>query len=161
MKVLKNLLYVTAVMMAAVAFTSCSDDDDDLPNVNFSFDYSGATVVDGSMYVVHGETLEIEGLSVTPVNPRHQASIGKAVYYWDYEWLFSSVVPPFGLNIDTDRVPVGTHLLQIKCTVLETGCSMATATVSYKVNVVASTDDIPLPQNPGQEGPQPRIDISR
>lgn len=55
----KLFFYLLALPLMALAFTSCDDDDKDLPNVTLSIQYSGATEEDGTLFVEQGQTLKI------------------------------------------------------------------------------------------------------
>lgn len=146
MKKVLSLLLLALPM--AFAFTSC-DDDDDLPNVTMSITVENAVQQDGIIYVVQGDTLVIEGITVTN-NEKGNAAITAATYYWDYYRLGTNIVAPYGYAIVTTRTedniegtPLGNHLLEIQCPLLAEDKAVATALMVYKVCVVESADDIP------------------
>ena len=57
---MKKILYALLLALP-FALSSCSNDDE-LPEVNISVDYSGATEVDGVYYVIEGEELMARAL---------------------------------------------------------------------------------------------------
>lgn len=69
-------------MLPMLMLVSCSDDD--LPDVKMKVTYSGATSVDGTLYVVQDSTFSIDGLYVEAVNSKHNAALSGASYYWDF-----------------------------------------------------------------------------
>jgi hypothetical protein len=72
-----------------------------------------------------------------------------ATYYWDAFRLGTAVVQPYKFQIVTnDSTPVGQHLLQIETPILADDKSAAIGVVSYAVEVVADSTEIPqLPIN--------------
>ena len=140
----------------AFTTTSCSDDDD-LPNVEMSITVSGAECIDGTIYVVQGNTLNIESINVTNNEPDKAATITSADYYWDYRLIGTAMLPPYGFKIETvktegdiEGTPLGEHLLQIEAPLLAVDKEVATAILVYKVVVVASEDEIPENPDPDQ-----------
>lgn len=138
--IMKRLIYLLFALPLFLA--SCSNDDE-LPEVKFTVDYSGAVSVDNVLYVVQGDTLAIDEINVTPVDGTKPATIGAASYSWDYLFIGTSMTPPFGLELQTATLPVGNHILQFETTVFQEGKSIASAYFSYKVKIVESADDIP------------------
>lgn len=126
-----------------IGLTSCSDDDD-LPDVDFHLDISGGVSVDGVIYVVEGEDLVINSVSVTNNESDKSAIITAATYYWDAFRLGTSAVPPYGFTINiSEGTALGKHELTIECPVYAVDKSPAVANVFYPVQVVESADDIP------------------
>lgn len=147
MKKILSLLLLTLPL--AMGFTACSDDDD-LPDVNMSITVSNATKIGDVIYVVQGDTLYIDSIAVVNNEAGKAAAITAATYYWDYQPLGTSMIPPYGFAIVTAApegefagTPVGKHLLQIETPLLAVDKQLATAVLVYTVEVVASKDDIP------------------
>lgn len=140
---MERLKFLALALVAALPliFTSCSNDDD-LPEVNLSVAFSGATEKNGTLYVVEGDDLVIDGITVTPVSGTKKATLGAAAYYWDYQPLGTSMVEPFGMSIHTDRLPAGDYLLQINTTVFQVDKAVGIAYMSFPVRVVAA-DQLP------------------
>ncbi len=143
---MKKFIYLAIALIALpFALTSCSDDDD-LPNVDYTIAISGGVMdqTDNVIYVVQGDTLNIESLGVKNLDSNKVAAITGADYYWDYTWLGASTLPPYGFSIAvTDATPVGKHLLQIKTGVVAVDKEPAIGIVAYEVNVVADAADLP------------------
>ena len=59
----KYLLSILAALPMVFAFSACSDDDNDLPDVDFDFTFENAVVSDGTVYF--GLLFEPECLSTT------------------------------------------------------------------------------------------------
>lgn len=134
------------LMLPMLAFLPACDDDDDMPQVNISFSYSGGVVADGLVYVVKPDTLVVESINVVPVRQGHKAICTGPVNYWlDGYPIATSFISPFGVRIPTDGLEIGTHTLSANMGIAEEGYSLATAMVSMKISVVADTDDIPQP----------------
>ncbi len=141
---MKKLYYFLLLALPMIMATSCDDDDNDLPDVDISLEISGGVNVDGTIYVVRGETLEITGITVTNRDPNKEAVITSATYYWDYREIGVSVTAPYGGTIaTTENTALGDHLLQIECPLFAVDKSPATAVMTYNVVVVESADDIP------------------
>ncbi|MDE7468157.1 MAG: hypothetical protein K2M61_07365 [Muribaculaceae bacterium] len=138
----KKFLLALAVAVPAVAFTSCSDDDD-LPDVNFDVAISGGTVVDGTIYTVAGDTLTIDGIKVVN-NENKNAIISYANYYWDYRYIGQNPVEPFGYQIYISEATVpGKHILEIYTPVFAVDKEPAFAVLAYPVVVVDDEADLP------------------
>ncbi|MCM1517915.1 MAG: hypothetical protein NC117_04665 [Pseudoflavonifractor sp.] len=134
---------VLLLLVLPFILTAC-DDDDKIPDVNFDVTMSGGVSIDGTVYVVQGDILSVDGITVIAGdNVTKGVSLGGATYYWDYEFAGATVQAPFGCSFDTESARIGNHLLQIECPVLAVGFAPATALVSYFVTVVESEDDIP------------------
>lgn len=146
----KAFLYLLLLAsLPMIGLTSCSDDGDDLPDVNFSLDIEGGVSVDGVIYVVEGEDLVISAVNVTNNESDKSAIITAATYYWDAYRLGTSAVPPYGFTISiSEGTPLGRHELAIECPVYAVDKSPAVANVFYPVEVVESADDIPTGSAP-------------
>ncbi len=148
---MKKLLYLIAMALPlAFVATSC-DDDEDLPNVEMNVAFSGAKFIDGSLFVVQGDTLTIDSVTVTNLEKGKAAMLTSATYYWDAVRLGTAIVQPYKFQIVTnDSTPVGQHLLQIETPILADDKSAAIGVLNYPVLVVADTTDIPskTPTNP-------------
>lgn len=124
------------------ALTSCSNDDD-LPQVDISIDYSGATEVDGVFYVVAGNTFAIDALKVTPLDGYGKATLSTTAYYWNYQFVGSTIVEPFGMKFETEGMEPGNAVLQINTTVAQVDRSIGIAYFTLPVKIVESEGDIP------------------
>lgn len=140
---MKRLFYLFIFALPLLGFTSCSDDDD-LPDVDFIVDISGASYVDNTIYCVAGETFTIEGVKVVNNEKGKEALITYAEYFWDYQRLGVSAQEPFAFEIYVDpETPIGEHLLEIYTPVYAVDKTPAFAMMTFNVQVVESAADIP------------------
>lgn len=138
---MKKLFYLLLLALPVIGMNSC-DDDDDVPNVSLSATIDGATRVDNTLYVVSGDTINIESINLID-NTKKGAVIGSASYFWDYYRLGGTIVAPYGMDIDTKGVPDGNHLLQIRVSIYAVDYSPCVGYMEYPVKIVASENDIP------------------
>lgn len=143
MKKIHLLLLSLLALPLFMGLTSCNDDND-LPNVDMSIAISGGEAVDGKIYVVQGDTLTVEGITVTNLDSKKTATITAATYYWDYYRLGTAMIPPYGFQIvTTDETTVGNHLLEIESPLYAVDKAPAVGIQVYDVVVVANASDIP------------------
>lgn len=143
---MKKYLIALLTLIPLLAFTAC-DDDDNLPNVDFDLTIDGAVNVDGTLYVVRGETLTVE--SITVINKDGGgAFITSASYYWNGYFLGRTVQPPFGFEIETNEsTRLGRSRLEIYAPLFASDKTLANAFIQYGVTVVESSEDIPGADN--------------
>lgn len=139
---MKKFLYTLLLLAAPVLMASCSNDDE-LPQVDMSIDYSGATETEGVLYIVSGDKLSIDAINVTPLKGYGKATIGATAYYWNYQYIGTSIEEPFGIAIDTEDMPVGDYVLQINSTVYQVDRSVGMAYFTIPVKIVDQPDDVP------------------
>lgn len=140
---MKKLLYLLILALLPVALASCSDDDD-LPQVDFTLNIQGGSYADGAIYVVQGQNLTIESITVTNMESNKGAMITSASYYWDGYYLGAAIQPPYGFEIETtDQTPLGRHTLEIVSPLYAVDKEIATSVLVYTVQVVSSEDEIP------------------
>ena len=151
---MKKLFYLLLLALPVIGMNSC-DDDDDVPNVSLSATIDGDTRVDNTLYVVSGDTLDIESINLID-NTKKGAVIGSASYFWDYYRLGGTIVAPYGMDIDTEGVPVGNHLLQIRVSIYAVDYSPCVGYMEYPVKIVASENDIPTE---GDIEPSPTVGL--
>ena len=143
----KFLTYALAIIALPFAVSSCSDDND-LPNVDYSIAISGAVVNDstGTIYVAQGDTLNIESITVKNLESDKNAAVTDAEYYWDYNFIGNSPLPPYGYKIYvSDQTPLGDHELTIRMGVVAVDKSPAVGIVSYNVVVVENDSTATTP----------------
>lgn len=141
-KFIYSILFAVLPLMA-VSFVSCSDDDD-LPNVDITVDVDNATIVNGTIYVVQGDTLDITAVNVKNNDTSKNAAITNVRYFIDGYYFGTSFFQPYpAYNITDADTPVGKYQLGITCTVLAVDKSIAQGVLSYPIVVVASADQIP------------------
>ena len=139
----KILYYLLTVPM--LGLISC--DSNKIPDVDIVATFDGGTQVDDLYYVVQGDELQVTGIHV--VNDDIQASIGNVTYYWDYTPIGISTTAPYALNISTDEVSIGYHILTAEMPVYAVGYSISSGFMAKKIVVVADYDDIPTDSTPG------------
>ncbi len=135
-----KLIFLLAALPLLLA--SCHDDKD-LPKVNISIDYSNAVQLDGTIYVVQGDTLVIDAVNVTPEREGAKVGLGSVTYFLDGWMIGVNPVSPFGANIVTTDLATGNHILALEMPVLEVGCELATGYITVPLTIVATADDIP------------------
>lgn len=151
MKTLYYFLFVLPLFLV-----SCNDDDN-LPNVDFEVSISNGLNIEGILYVLKGDTLSVDSIEIVSLDNKG-AVIGSVTYYWDYYMLISNPFPPYNVNILTDRLNLGNHLLQFECPVYVVDYPLFTAYFSYPIKLVESIDDIPnLPSMPLELIPKIKI----
>lgn len=148
---MKKLYYLLLALPLAF-FASC-DNDDDLPEVDMSVEMSGGMISDGVIYMVQGDTLSVESVSVKSLTDK-PATAGATTYFWDYRPAATVIAAPYTMEFDTALTPVGNHLLQIQTGVYQVDKTAAFVVLSYKVKVVESAEEIPEGATPMPEGPQ-------
>ena len=141
---MKKLLYL--LLLLPLSFLASCDDDDDMPDVRVDVSMSNVTQYEGITYVVQGDTLVVNSVTVEPVTGG-RATLTGVEYVWD---IYSqnmgigySPIAPFGIRIPTNTVGLGNHLLQLRTAILQVDKSVANALISYPIKVVESADDIP------------------
>ncbi|MCI9284662.1 MAG: hypothetical protein HFJ91_02420 [Muribaculaceae bacterium] len=153
----KLFFYLLALPLMALAFTSCDDDDKDLPNVTLSIQYSGATEEDGTLFVEQGQTLKIDALEAVPAEGTKKATLGQTIYYWDGLPVYSTIVVPFATEINTTGMELGEHSLGVRSTVYQVDKEVGFALATFKVMVVAPEEN---PDEPGSGTITPEVRIS-
>lgn len=147
---MKKILSLMLVGMALVCSLSSCSDENSIPDVNFKVDFSGG-VVDpstGTIYVVQGETLKINSVTVTNVESDKAAAVTFVEYYWDYGLLGTSSIMPYEFTIiTTEGTALGGHELTLRAGVVAVGKEPAIAVLGYNVEVVQDAADIPV-ENP-------------
>lgn len=137
MKKLLYLLFLLPLCMLA----SCHDDDD-LPNVDVTVTVSNVAVVDGDdIYVVQGDTLRVDGVSVKGNGSR--ATIYSVTYALDGISFIVSPISPFGLSLPSYNLKIGEFDLDLVFDLLQEDKTPATAAIDYDVHVVADKNALP------------------
>lgn len=148
MKKLYLYLFAAILPILGLSMASC-DDDDNMPNVSISFDFDQGTVVDGTVYVVQGDTVGIKAIDIVNNEAGKGAAITNVNYYWDGMFYAPAIFEPFAMIFPTsENTPLGDHTISATCSVLAVDKTLASAIVNATVRVVASADDIPTPTSP-------------
>lgn len=137
---MKKFLYLLFALPLLV-FSACHDDDD-VPNVDLDIQLSGVTVKDNVIYVVQGEPITIESVSLVN-NTDKKGTLGVVSYYWDYMRVGSQVISPYTATFETTNEPVGNHLLALDCGIYVEDYPVCFGVAQFKVKIVSSADELP------------------
>ena len=139
---MKRFFYLLLIAAPLLGITSCNPEDD-LPDADLTVSYSGATEIDDIFYVVKGTRLSIDEISVKSADASKKATIGASAYYWNYQYVGTTITEPFGMTFDTASMPTGDYMLQINTTVYQEGKSVGIAYMSFPVKIVEAPDGVP------------------
>lgn len=140
---MKKIFYLLAVLIPAFAFTSC-DDQDNLPDVDFKVSISNGAFYNNEIYVVQGDTLQIESVQVVNNEQGKAVTIPYVNYYFDYNQIGTNAIEPYGFDIAfPETLPIGRYYLQLSAPVFAVDKMPGYALITYTVNVVQSVNDIP------------------
>lgn len=138
---MKRLYYLLLVLPLLAVMASCSDDDKDLPKVNISVQYSGASEQDGVITVAQGETLTIDAIDITPVSGTGKAVLGNTTYYLDGVPFYTIGVAPYSGEIDTTGIPEGEHSLSFMSQVFQVDREPGFALYGVTLMITPPTDN--------------------
>lgn len=148
---MKKLLLLLLLLPMAFAFSSCSNDDD-LPNVKITMDFGNAVIDDGVIYIAQSDTLILNNIETKAIDSNKSAVLANVKYYWNYVATPYLTWSPLPLKIPVADMPLsssGHNILGMKATLLEVDKSMAYTSINVPIRVVASEDDLPDGQIPG------------
>lgn len=151
---MKKLFYSLLAAPLIFGMASCSDDKD-IPDADISASFSGVYVVpdDNTIYVVEGNPVVIEGVSVE-VNSDDQAALGPVTYIWNGFDMGTTPVSPYKYEISTEYLTKEYNLLTLRTNLLVVDHPVYTALVQYKVQVVEDESSLPAGatylEGPGQ-----------
>ena len=154
---MKKFFYLLLALPLFASLAACDDDGKNIPDVNISLEYSGATLNDGALYVVKGETLAIEGINVTPAPGTGKATLGQTTYLWDGVPFYTTAISPFGVNIETEDMSEGPHTLTVNAQIFQIDKSTGWGVFQYKVVIVPDTDNQPDDEGGGTDVPETTI----
>lgn len=140
---MKQLNFALLAFPLALLLGGCGNDNEKLPSAEVSITCSGATRVDNVLYVVMPNDLVIESVDVVSQRADRKAMTTNVTYSIDGTFYYTNPTPPYGVTISSVDLGLGMHYLKLTLPLLEEGCSIATATASTQIMVVASTDDVP------------------
>lgn len=130
---MKKLLYLLLLLPMGL-FTSCHDEND-LPSVDVTITYENAAEINGSLYVLNGSDLTIEGIDVEGLGGK-QAALSGVTYVLDNHYLGFTMEAPFNAVINANYLPVGRHALSMSFDILQIDKSIASAEITTMVTVV-------------------------
>lgn len=139
---MKKYLYLLLLLLPlGMVSVSCSDDDK-LPDVSVQAKISDGVVSDDVIYVVQGESLTIDGITLVN-NTGKDAAIGVVNYYLDGMYLGQSMVAPYGFELETDNLPIGKHLLTAEMPVYVVDYPICFGAFSFYVQIVEDASQLP------------------
>lgn len=135
MKKIFYLLLILPLMMM-----SCKEDE--MPNVKFNVEFSGGVKVNGTIYVVKGDTLSVENVEIASHGDKN-AAMGEVSYFLDGLFLITKFFPPYKINIPTNDMRINNHVLEFNCPLYVEDSPILTAYFRYPVKLVSNPDSIP------------------
>lgn len=139
---MKKLL-LSLMLLPALAFvSSCSNDDDDLPEANIEVAISGGqqSSVDNKIYVERGTPLVFESLTAVPTNGK-KTTLGLTTYYLNGLPQAQTAVEPFGATLETFDLEPGSYTLQIKSAIYQIDKSAAFVLLTFDLVVTEPDTD--------------------
>lgn len=133
---MKKVIFALMLLPLLALLPACSDDDNDLPEVDFEVVMSGGeqNPDDNKIYIVRGDTLTIE--SITPISRNgKKATLGLTTFYLNGLPQAQTVTVPFGAKFATADMQPGEYTFQIKTSVYQIDKSAAFALLSYDLIV--------------------------
>lgn len=141
---MKKLFYTLMVLPLLASFSSCSDSDNDLPEVDMQVTISGGVQneEDNKIYVEQGTPLVVESVTAVPRNGK-KTTLGLTTYYINGLPQYQTVTVPFSCTLSTDVLPVGEYSFQIKSAVYQIDKTAAFVLMSYDLVVEEPAQDTP------------------
>ncbi len=154
----KFLLSLIALPMLAMGVTSCSDDNDSLPEVKMEVKISGGvqSETDNKIYVTEGTPLVFESLKAVPTNGK-KTTLGLTTYFLEGVPVAQTITAPFGVEIDTEGMTPGEYTLQIKTEVYQVDKSAAFILLTYTMVVEPDSPSDDPDQTPGESIANPDL----
>lgn len=138
----KIFYYLLLALPLGFMVTSCDDDDDKVPNVSVQATISGGVFEDGEIYVVQGDELVIDGLTLVN-NTNKDGTLGAVTYYWDHYLIGTNITQPYTLTIETADQPVGRHLIQAQMPIYVVDYPICWGYIQYYVHIVEDASELP------------------
>ena len=139
----KYFYYILLLLPLAMVATACDDDDDNkVPDVSVNATISGGVFYEDEIYVVQGEELKIDALSLVN-RTKKDGAMGAVTYYWDNYLIGTNITQPFSLTVNTADQPVGRHLLQAQMPRYLVDYPICWGYIQYYVNIVETADELP------------------
>ena len=146
---MKKLFYLFMLLLPLGFITSCSNDDD-LPDVNVTATFDNVVDDAGVLYVVKGDTLKLESLTVKS-NDGKNAIITSVNYSFYNIPPFAVLFAPYSVNFLTDDLASGyVYPLNAAFVIAQEDKSLANATLQYSIAVVDDASALPGGEKPGK-----------
>lgn len=137
---MKKLFYLLFLLPFSL-LTSC--DKDDFQPFDMTLTLSGVTQYDGNFYVVAGDNVTIENVSVKTLGDKATA-ITNVMFYVDnvplYNVPWSPAVPA---TFSTSNLPAGRHTIQVAGNLLQVDQSIQDFIATYSLIIVDSSENLP------------------
>lgn len=138
---MKKIFYLLLFLPLAFTLASCGNDDE-VPDVNLQAKVSDAVVSDNVIYIVKGETLKIDGITLVN-NTGKEAALGVVTYYLDGLVLGQCAIQPYGFEMSTENLRTGMHQISAEMPIYVVDYPVCWGAFSFNINVVESADDLP------------------
>lgn len=139
---MKKLIYLLLLLPISLLAASCDDDDNKVPDVSIQATVSGGVVEGNTVYVVKGEPLMIEQMSLVN-NTGKDGAIGVVNYYIDGVHAGQSLVAPYAFELYTTGLAVGKHILTADMPVYVVDYPICWGMFSTTVQVVEDESSLP------------------
>lgn len=136
-------LFLSLMLLPVLGFvTSCSDDDNDLPEVDMEVTISGGVQNpdDNKIYIEQGTPLVVESVAAVPRNGK-KTTLGLTTYYLNGLPQYQTVTVPFSCTLSTEELNPGEYSFQIKSAVYQVDKTAAFVLMSYDLVVLEPTTD--------------------
>lgn len=140
---MKKLLYLLFLLPLGLLPVSC-DDNDKVPDVGIQATVSGGVVEGNTVYIVKGEPLMIEQMTLVNHTGKDGA-IGVVNYYIDGLHAGQSLVAPYAFELYTTGLAVGNHTLTADMPVYVVDYPICWGVFSFNVQVVEDEAALPGP----------------
>ena len=141
---MKKILYSLMILPMLAVMSSCSNNDNDLPEVDLQVTVSGGeqNSADNKIYIEQGTPFKVESVTAVPRNGK-KATLGLTTYYLNGIPQYQTVTVPFACTISTEELEPGEYSFQIKSAVYQVDKVAAFVLMSYDLVVVPPASDIP------------------
>jgi len=137
---MKKLFYL--LFLLPLAFLASCNDDDDLPQVDFSITISNVALNNNAFYSVKGDVVTIDNVSVKSLTDQN-AYVTGVRYFLNGIPIFGTIESPFICELETKDLSTGTYTLNVTSTILQVDKSIANGIINYPLIIVDSADDLP------------------
>ena len=139
---MKKLLSLFLLLLP-LAFTACSDDDKDLPDVDITVSMKNVVEDGGYYYVTQQKPFIIDSIGIKG-NDGKNAMIQNITYRLGPLPVFYTNLPPFGCRFDTSLLTADTRYpVNITFNVLQVDKTISVAALGYDVVVLKDSTLLP------------------
>lgn len=138
---MRKLLYLFFLLPFSLLM-ACSDDDNDLPQVDLTLTLSGVTLDNDNFYTVSGDDITMDDLTTSPLNGKPSV-LHDITYFFDGVPLVGEPGQPFMGTFSTEGIEPGNHSIGINGYILQEGSPISTFAVSFDLVIVETAEDLP------------------